>query len=79
MSDTERRLARLFAEMWEFHHDGMGIEPDVLEAALLRSGMACVRPATDEEAERFDCDPGDEVVTLTDEGRAIIDAVRKVP
>ena len=79
MSDTERRLARLFADLWTFHRDGIGIDPEALEAVLLRSGMACVRPATPEEAERFECDPGDEVVTLTDEGRAIIDAAGRTP
>jgi hypothetical protein len=79
MSDTERMLSRFFAEMWEFHQSGMGIDSGELEAALLRSGLAHVCPATAEEAEAFGCDVGDEMVGLTDRGRAIINAARTTP
>ena len=75
MTDTERRLARFFAEMWEFR-GSLGIDDLQLEDALLRSGFAHVRPATAEEAEAFDCDVGDEIVGLTDEGRRIVGEVR---
>jgi hypothetical protein len=79
MSDTERMLSRFFAEMWEFHQNGMGIDAQELEAALLRTGLAHVCPATAEDAERFDCDEGDEMVGITEAGRAIINAVRTTP
>ncbi len=79
MINATRNLAQLFADLWDFHQNGMGIDAQELEAALLRTGLAHVCPATAEDAERFDCDEGDEMVGITEAGRAIINAVRTTP
>jgi hypothetical protein len=79
---TDRGLARLFVSVWDAFMGGVGIEALDLEKLVEDTGLAVWREATEEEIAEYagwELEPGDNMLFLTEEGRAVVREGRNEP
>jgi hypothetical protein len=68
--------------VWEVFLGGVGIDAWDIEKLLEGTGLAVWRPATEEEIAEYagwELEPGDNMLCLTEEGRAVVREGRVEP
>lgn len=65
-------LAHVVYAAWKVARDTFDITADAMQEWMAEAGLTEEMPATTEEAERFEIDPGDPVMRLTALGRAAL-------
>jgi hypothetical protein len=78
MSDDRDGLERLFVKLWDTFLDGYGLDGAELQSLLEVSGLTEWRKATENDVahSNVDIEVGDQLLTLTDEGKRIVKTVR---
>jgi hypothetical protein len=65
-------LAKVVLAAWNRARDSIDIDPGDLQEWMAQAGLTEAVPATEEEAEKYEIDPGDPLMRLSALGRAAL-------